>query len=61
VAVAVMAMGALLVWRHRANIQKLLNGTESKLGQKTRGVPAGTHKHPVKHPSKHSEKHGAKS
>jgi glycerol-3-phosphate acyltransferase PlsY len=27
-------MGLLLVWRHGANIQKLLNGTESKLGNK---------------------------
>jgi glycerol-3-phosphate acyltransferase PlsY len=61
VAVAVMAMGALLVWRHRANIQKLLNGTESKLGHKASPAAAGTHKHPVKHPPKHSEKHGAKS
>jgi glycerol-3-phosphate acyltransferase PlsY len=29
---AVMAM--LLVWRHRENINRLLAGTESKLGQK---------------------------
>jgi glycerol-3-phosphate acyltransferase PlsY len=29
---AVMAL--LLVWRHRENIQRLLAGTESKLGQK---------------------------
>ncbi|MEY4561141.1 MAG: hypothetical protein RLZZ618_418 [Pseudomonadota bacterium] len=32
-------MGALLVWRHGANIQKLMAGTESKLGQKG-GAPA---------------------
>ena len=32
VAVAVLAMGALLVWRHRANITRLLAGTESRLG-----------------------------
>jgi acyl phosphate:glycerol-3-phosphate acyltransferase len=30
---AVAAMGALLVWRHQANIGRLLQGTESKLGQ----------------------------
>jgi len=34
VAAAVAVMGLLLVWRHSANIQKLLAGTESKLGQK---------------------------
>jgi acyl phosphate:glycerol-3-phosphate acyltransferase len=28
------AMGLLLVWRHEGNIRKLLNGTESRLGQK---------------------------
>lgn len=27
-------MAILLFWRHRSNIQNLLNGTESKLGQK---------------------------
>ncbi len=31
---AVLAMSALLIWRHRANIQKLLAGQESKIGQK---------------------------
>jgi len=55
-AVAVMAMGGLLVWRHRANIQKLLKGTESRLGQKAPGAqPAARH---AKHA--HSHKHGAK-
>jgi len=34
VAAAVAVMGLLLVWRHSANIQKLLAGTESRLGQK---------------------------
>jgi glycerol-3-phosphate acyltransferase PlsY len=33
---AIVAMSALLVWRHQANIRKLLAGTESKLGQKAR-------------------------
>jgi acyl phosphate:glycerol-3-phosphate acyltransferase len=56
VAVAVFAMGALLVYRHRANIDKLLKGTESRLGQKAaEAMPGTTHKHP------HSTKHGAKS
>ena len=31
---ALVAMGGLLIWRHRANIQRLLAGTESKLGSK---------------------------
>ncbi|MFN3302982.1 MAG: glycerol-3-phosphate 1-O-acyltransferase PlsY [Roseateles sp.] len=33
-ALALIIMGLLLVWRHQANIKKLLAGTESKLGQK---------------------------
>ena len=31
---ALVAMGLLLIWRHRENIHRLLAGTESKLGQK---------------------------
>jgi acyl phosphate:glycerol-3-phosphate acyltransferase len=34
VAVALFAMALLLAWRHRANIQRLVQGTESRLGQK---------------------------
>ena len=45
-AMAVGLMGLLLVWRHRTNITKLLDGTESKLGQKA--VPAN---HPATHPA----------
>lgn len=43
-------MGLLLIWRHEANIRKLLNGTESKIGQKagaTAAAPPGSSK---KHP-----------
>jgi acyl phosphate:glycerol-3-phosphate acyltransferase len=59
VAVAVFVMGALLIYRHSANIQKLLKGTESKLGQKAAAVPAPAHHaHSSKH-SNHSHKHGA--
>jgi len=58
VAVAVAVMGVLLVYRHKANITKLLKGTESKLGQKAAGAaPVVAHKHSTKH----SHKHGAKS
>jgi len=38
--VGVVVMSALLIWRHEANIRKLLAGQESKLGQKT-APPAG--------------------
>jgi glycerol-3-phosphate acyltransferase PlsY len=56
IAVAVFVMGSLLVYRHRANIQKLLNGTESKLGQRAAAAA------PVRKASssKHAHKHGAK-
>ena len=36
VVVLVAVMSLLLIWRHRSNIAKLLNGTESKLGSKAR-------------------------
>ncbi len=44
---AVVVMSLLLVWRHSANIQKLLAGTESRLGQKAAPVaPApASHSH----------------
>ena len=34
VVVRVAVMSVLLIWRHRSNISKLLNGTESRLGSK---------------------------
>jgi glycerol-3-phosphate acyltransferase PlsY len=34
-AMGVVVMSALLIWRHDANIRKLLTGQESKLGQKS--------------------------
>jgi glycerol-3-phosphate acyltransferase PlsY len=58
-AVAVMLMGGLLVWRHRANIKKLLNGTESKVGRKP-SAPSVPHAHPSAHAAKHSHKHSHK-
>jgi glycerol-3-phosphate acyltransferase PlsY len=36
-AVAVAAMSALLVWRHRPNLQRLRDGTESRIGSKKKG------------------------
>lgn len=48
-AIAAGVMGLLLIWRHSANIQKLLNGTESKLGQKPGSVtPAAPPRHGAK-------------
>lgn len=34
VLLCLVVMGALLVWRHSANLSRLVQGTESKLGQK---------------------------
>lgn len=36
VVVLVAVMSVLLIWRHRSNISKLLNGNESKLGSKAK-------------------------
>ena len=47
---AIVLMSLLLIWRHSANIRKLMAGTESKLGQKA-APPA-----PV--PSNHGHGHG---
>ncbi len=60
VAVAVMVMGGLLIWRHRTNLQKLLKGTESRLGQKAAGTAVHAPESIRKHSHKHSHKHGAK-
>lgn len=59
VTLALLVMAALLLWRHSANIQKLLRGTESKIGQKA----AAAAPHPPAHAHSqhsHSHKHGAK-
>lgn len=60
-ALAVALMGLLLVWRHSANIQKLLAGTESKLGQKARPghAPGPAHGHGHGH-NKHHHPHRSK-
>ena len=52
VALAIVVMSLLLVWRHEGNIRKLIAGTESKLGHKAAAPahPAATHKH---HPKGH--------
>lgn len=40
-AACVLAMSALLVWRHRGNIRRLLAGEESRLGAKASPPPPG--------------------
>jgi acyl phosphate:glycerol-3-phosphate acyltransferase len=40
VALALLVMGGLLIWRHSANIKRLFAGTESRLGRSS--APAGT-------------------
>jgi len=55
--VAIVLMSLLLIWRHEANIRKLMAGTESKLGQKAAGV-AGAAGAPSKARTKaHSSTH----
>jgi glycerol-3-phosphate acyltransferase PlsY len=51
IANAMIVMTLLLVWRHFGNIQKLMAGTESKIGQKAgaAAAPAAAHPH---HPKK---------
>src|SRR5207247_714644 len=62
IAGAVALMGLLLVWRHTGNIQKLLNGRESKIGQKSSGAASAPPPHGHKHGerSAHHHHHGAK-
>ncbi|CAG9190742.1 Glycerol-3-phosphate acyltransferase [Paraburkholderia tropica] len=42
IALAILAMSALLFWRHRANITKLMNGTESRIGDKKKKAAAAS-------------------
>ncbi len=59
IAVAVAVMGLLLVYRHKGNIEKLLKGTETKLGQ-TSASAARPPQNSQKQSHHHSHKHGAK-
>jgi glycerol-3-phosphate acyltransferase PlsY len=53
---AIAVMSLLLIWRHMGNIRKLMEGTESKIGQKASNATTVTaHPHPPRHPhSSHS-------
>ncbi len=42
IAVAALVMGALLVYRHRQNIERLIRGTEGRLGRKTAPIEPGS-------------------
>lgn len=52
VAMALYLMALLLAWRHRANIQRLMQGKESKLGAR-KAEPAPHHPHPPHHGHHH--------
>ena len=54
-AIAITVMGLLLIWRHTPNIRKLLEGTESKLGQKAHAAAAPVH---AAHPPPAARHHG---
>jgi glycerol-3-phosphate acyltransferase PlsY len=41
ISLAILAMSVLLFWRHRANISKLIAGTESRIGDKSKRSAAG--------------------
>ncbi len=57
---AIALMSLLLIWRHSANLQKLMAGTESKIGQKATAVRAAHvgHAHPQAHSHSHSKHKG---
>jgi glycerol-3-phosphate acyltransferase PlsY len=53
VAVAVGVMALFLVYRHVENINRLIKGTESKLGKKTDVIPVRQNHAPAKHGHRH--------
>ena len=48
-AISITVMGLLLVWRHSANIRKLLRGSESRLGQRAPAAVAAKTPHDPHH------------
>jgi glycerol-3-phosphate acyltransferase PlsY len=57
---AIVVMSLLLVWRHLPNIQKLIAGTESKLGSKKAAAKAEPARHADDHAARHAAKHAPK-
>nr|WP_287066630.1 glycerol-3-phosphate 1-O-acyltransferase PlsY [Ramlibacter sp.] len=56
VALALFVMALLMAWRHRANINRLLAGTESRIGSKKAAAPAAAeapHRGKAKHGGRH--------
>ncbi len=45
ITLAVFAMSALLIWRHRSNIAKLMAGKESRIGEKKGATPPAGSRH----------------
>lgn len=57
VVLALIGMSLLLIWRHEANIRKLLAGTESKIGQKAAAAATTpAHAPQPSHHTRHSRK-----
>ena len=40
IALAIVVMSSLLIWRHRANIRKLMRGEESRIGDRKKAEAA---------------------
>ena len=57
---AMIVMSLLLVWRHSANIGKLLAGTESRLGRKAAPLPAPAQHAPGGPKHSHDAAHAAR-
>jgi glycerol-3-phosphate acyltransferase PlsY len=53
VAMALFVMALLLMWRHRANVQRLLQGKESRLGAKKKEEPPAAPPHDAHHHRPH--------
>jgi glycerol-3-phosphate acyltransferase PlsY len=45
IALAIVAMSSLLIWRHRGNIAKLMAGQESRIGGKKKGEAPAAKRH----------------
>jgi acyl phosphate:glycerol-3-phosphate acyltransferase len=45
IALAIVAMSSLLIWRHRGNIAKLMAGQESRIGDKKAKAQAAAKRH----------------
>jgi glycerol-3-phosphate acyltransferase PlsY len=57
VAMALFVMALLLMWRHRANVQRLLQGKESRLGAKKEEPPAAPPHDAHHHHRPHHHRH----